>query len=86
MRAPNGPDNLADTTDGDSECDTLLAALLFAAVCAVTVNADLAGQVKKQPNKKAKGQYDPPAAKKPNDATMKQIAAKTEQLRRPSRR
>lgn len=59
---------------------TLLAALLFTAVSALTVNTDLAGQVKKQPNKKAKGQYDPPAAKKPDDATMKQIAAKTEQL------
>src|SRR5690242_17893225 len=61
---------------------TLLAALLFTAVSALTVNTDLAGQVKKQPDKKAKGQYDPPAAKKPDDATMKQIAAKTEQLRK----
>ena len=47
----------------------------------------LAGLVAAQPAPKTKtaqpkGQYDPPAATKPDDATLKQIREKTEQLRK----
>jgi hypothetical protein len=60
----------------------LLAVMFFAAACFLTASADLSGQEKKQPDKKGKGKYDPPVAKKPDDATMQQIAARIEQLRK----
>jgi hypothetical protein len=59
----------------------LLAALLFAAVSIVTVNADLAGQEKKQPDKKKKAKVDPKEYR-PDAATLKQIKEKTEELRK----
>jgi dienelactone hydrolase len=58
----------------------LLAVLLFSGVCFLIVNLDAAGQ---QPEaKKAQQNFDPPVAIKPNEATLKQIAQKTEQLRK----
>ncbi|HEV3438765.1 MAG TPA: hypothetical protein VG122_15475, partial [Gemmata sp.] len=57
----------------------LLAAVLFAAVSVVIVNLDVNGQ---QPDpKKAQQMFDPPKVAKPDEATLKQIAEKTEQLR-----
>jgi len=63
----------------------LVASLLFAAVFAVTVTGSPAGQDTKQPDPKKtqpKGKFDPPKATKPDEATMKQIAEKTELLRK----
>ena len=54
--------------------------LVFAAVLVVTLNGDLGGQ---QPDaKKAQQKFDPPKTSKPDEATLKQIAEKTEQLRK----
>ncbi len=65
---------------------TLLAISLFTAACLCILMPDLSGQQPdpKQPEKKDKdkGKYDPPAAQKPDEATLKQIAEKTEQLRK----
>jgi len=60
---------------------TLLAACLFAAAAFACLAAGTSAQqppAKKQP----KGKYDPPAAKKPDAATLKLIREKTEQLRK----
>jgi hypothetical protein len=57
-----------------------LTACLFVAACALAVNADLAGQEKKQPPAK-KGKVDPKAFR-PDAATLKQIQEKTEELRK----
>ena len=59
---------------------TILTAFLFAAVCAIAVNADGWGQEKKQPPKK-KAKVDPKAFR-PDAATLKQIQEKTEELRK----
>jgi hypothetical protein len=59
-----------------------ISVLLFAAASAFAVNVAPAGQNPKQPDKKEKGQYDPPATQKPDEATLKTIAEKTEQLRK----
>ena len=61
---------------------TLLAALLFAAVCALTVTADLAGQDAKQPDKKKAQPKVDPKTFRPDAATLKQIQEKTEELRK----
>lgn len=63
----------------------LVASLLFAVACTVAVTAAPAGQDAKQPDPKKtdpKGKFDPPKAVKPDEATLKQIAEKTEQLRK----
>ncbi|MBY0514104.1 MAG: hypothetical protein K2P78_09365 [Gemmataceae bacterium] len=65
---------------------SLLAAGLFAAsVCAALVGPTAGqqpGQDKKADAKKAQQKFDPPKATKPDDATLKHIAEKTEQLRK----
>ena len=65
---------------------SLLAAGLFAAsVCAALVGPTAGqqpGQDKKADAKKAQQKFDSPKATKPDDATLKQIAEKTEQLRK----
>lgn len=61
---------------------TLVATTLTALACALAVNAPLTGQDAKQPDKKPKGKFDPPKAVKPDADTLKQIADKTEQLRK----
>ncbi len=63
----------------------LVASLLFAVACTVAVTAAPAGQDAKQPDPKKtepKGKFDPPKTVKPDEATLKQIAEKTEQLRK----
>src|SRR5580704_11026498 len=57
----------------------LFATLLSAAVLVGTMNADLSGQPPEA--KKAQQKFDPPKTNKPDEATLKQIAEKTEQLR-----
>lgn len=59
---------------------TILTAFLFAAACAIAVNADGWGQEKKQPPAK-KAKVDPKAFR-PDAATLKQIQEKTEELRK----
>ncbi|MFO0824033.1 MAG: hypothetical protein U0792_13125 [Gemmataceae bacterium] len=59
--------------------------MLFAVACAVAVTAAPAGQDTKQPDPKKtqpKGKFDPPKIQKPDEATLKTIAEKTEQLRK----
>ena len=57
--------------------------LHFVAACAFAVNVAPAGQDAKQPDpKKTPPKFDPPKIQKPDDATLKQIAEKTEQLRK----
>lgn len=62
----------------------IIAVTLFAAACAFAINTDISGQDSKQPAKqdKEKGKFDPPKATKPDDATLKVLAEKTEQLRK----
>lgn len=58
----------------------LAACSLLAVACAVAATA---GQDPKQPDqKKTQPKFDPPKAVKPDEATLKQIAEKTEQLRK----
>jgi predicted esterase len=53
---------------------------LFCAALLATLGAGVSGQ---QPDaKKTQSKYDPPKAMKPDEATLKQIAEKTEQLRK----
>jgi hypothetical protein len=63
---------------------TLLAACLFAATSFTLLSAGTSAQqpAQKKAQPKGKGRYDPPAAKKPDAATLKQIAEKTDQLRK----
>ena len=61
---------------------TLSAITLFAVACLLGATAAPAGQDAKQPEKKDKGKFDPPTATKPDEATLKQIAEKTEQLKK----
>src|SRR5262245_22472819 len=61
---------------------TLLAASLFALVCAVTVNAQSAGQDQKQPGKKKTQPKVDPKTFRPDAAALKQIQVKTEELRK----
>ena len=63
---------------------SLLAAVLFSAVAvvvAVSEPSETAAQDKKD-DKKAPGKFDPPKASKPDEATLKTIAEKTEELRK----
>jgi hypothetical protein len=63
---------------------SLLAAALFSAVAAFVAVAEPAptsAQDKKSDKKKAQQKYDPPKAQKPDEATLKVIAEKTERLR-----
>jgi predicted esterase len=58
----------------------LVPAVLFAAVCVIVVKDDALSQ---QPDpKNAPQRYDPPKASKPDEATLKRIAEKTDQLRK----
>lgn len=64
---------------------SLLAAVLFSAVAAfvaVAGPAPTSAQDKKDDKKKAQQKYDPPKSQKPDEATLKVIAEKTEQLRK----
>ncbi len=59
---------------------TFLALVLFATVSFLVATFEASGQ---QPNaKKAQQKFDPPKATKPDEASMKQILEKTEQLRK----
>ncbi|VTT99104.1 Uncharacterized protein OS=Planctomyces maris DSM 8797 GN=PM8797T_06982 PE=4 SV=1 [Gemmataceae bacterium] len=61
----------------------LAASLLIAAASVVAATSAPAGQNAKQPDpKKTQPKFDPPKATKPDEATLKQIADKTEQLRK----
>src|SRR5262245_4614061 len=61
---------------------TLVAAVLFACACALTVNAGPAGQEPKQPDKKKTQPKADPKTVRPDEPTLKQIQDKTEQLRK----
>jgi hypothetical protein len=61
----------------------LAASLLIATASVVAATSAPAGQNAKQPDpKKTQPKFDPPKATKPDEATLKQIAEKTEQLRK----
>ncbi|WP_439629488.1 hypothetical protein [Gemmata sp.] len=61
----------------------LAASLLIAAASVVAATSAPAGQNAKQPDpKKTQPKFDPPKATKPDEATLKQIAEKTDYLRK----